>query len=491
MKLLQLPWLELAILVALSGSPLVGRVRDTNRAYAWGVSFTGLALACSFMAWLGYQLGVTEEMLRPWSLQRRVFGRTVLGLDAVNAPLVPAVALLHFLVAGATSRTSMRVFSLSWSLAAEAIRLATFAAEDTWVLVALLATSTVPPYVELVNRRRPTRLYLIHMGVFVALLVMGRALLGVGGSPSGAASWWAILPLAAAVLILCGTVPAHCWVTDWFEHASLGIAILTVAPLAGVYAAVRLVLPVAPGWVLGAIALASVLSALYTSALATVQQDTRRFFALLSVSLSALVLVGIGLHTDLTICAGLCLWFSAILSLGGFGLTLRAIEARLGRLSLASFHGLYEHTPMLAIFFLITGLASVGFPATIGFIALELLVDGAVDANLLVGVGIVIASAFNGIAVLRAYFHLFTGARHVSTVFLGIGLRERVAVLTLSALILGGGVFPQPGVTSRELAARAILEGRRQLGFAVSIDHEPKPATPPHHDPTAPPPASR
>ncbi len=482
MRLLQLPWLELAILVALLGSPLVSRARDPNRAYARGVFFTGLALACSMMAWLGFQLGVPEAMLEASSFQPRLFGRTVLRLDEVNAPLIPVIALLHFLVAGATSRTLMRRFSFSWSLAAEAVRLATFAAVDTRVLVALLAISTMPPYVELVNRRRPTRLYLIHMAFFVGLLVFGRALVGVAGSASGAAPWWALLPLVAAVLILCGTVPAHCWVTDWFEHASFGIGILTVAPLAGAYAAVRLIVPIAPGWVLHAMALASLLTALYASALATIQQDTRRFFALLFLSLSSLVLVGIELHTDLTICAGLCLWFSALLSLGGFGLTLRAIEARLGRLSLASFHGMYEHTPMLAIFFLITGLASVGFPATIGFISLELLVDSAVEVNLFVGIGVVIASAFNGIAVLRAYFLLFTGARHVSTVFLGIGLRERVAVLILSALILGGGLFPQMGVTSRELAALAILEDRRQRGSAGPIDRP----EPPPRDPSPP-----
>ena len=54
----------------------------------------------------------------------------------------------------------------------------------------------------------------------------------------------------AAILVRCGTVPAHCWVTDWFEHASFGIALLFVTPLTGVYAAVRLVLPIAPDWVL-------------------------------------------------------------------------------------------------------------------------------------------------------------------------------------------------------------------------------------------------
>ena len=81
--------------------------------------------------------------------------------------------------------------------------------------------------------------------------------------------------------------------------------------------------------------------------------------------------------------------------------------------------------------------------------------DGAVEANPYVGLAVVAAAALNGIAVVRAYFLLFTGTRHVSTVSLGIGLRERFAVLTLAALILGGGLFPQPGVTSRERAAEA------------------------------------
>src|SRR5262245_2013151 len=136
-------------------------------------------------------------------------------------------------------------------------------------------------------------------------------------------------------------------------------------------------------------------------------------------------------------------WSSVLLALGGFGLTLRALEARFGRLSLARFHGLYDHSPTLAVCFLLTGLASVGFPGTLGFVSTELLVDGAVEVSLPVGLVVVAASALNGIAVVRAYFQLFTGARHVSTVALGIGTRERIAVLALAALILGGGLLPQ------------------------------------------------
>jgi NADH-quinone oxidoreductase subunit M len=164
----------------------------------------------------------------------------------------------------------------------------------------------------------------------------------------------------------------------------------------------------------------------------------------------------------------LCLWVSVALSLGGLGLTLRALEARFGRLSLDRFLGLYDHSPALAVCFLLTGLGSVGFPGTLGFVATELLVDGAIEANPVVGLAMVLAAAVNGIAVIRVYFLLFTGGRHVSSISLAITLRERLAVLILALLILGGGFFPQPNVASRHVAAEMILSGRegRQLGAA-------------------------
>jgi NADH-quinone oxidoreductase subunit M len=40
--------------------------------------------------------------------------------------------------------------------------------------------------------------------------------------------------------------------------------------------------------------------------------------------------------------------------------------------------------------------------------------------------------------------------------------RERIVVLTLAALILGGGWFPQPGISSRQRAAEAILQERQK-----------------------------
>jgi NADH-quinone oxidoreductase subunit M len=464
MNIFELPWLDYSLLIALAGSLVVSRQREPLRAYARGLAFTGLTLTCAVLAWLGFYLRVPPEAGLGLSPQHWLLGRRVFALDELNAPLVPAIALVHFLTALATSRVKMRRFSFTWSLAAETIQLALFSCKEPWLLIGLMAASTIPPYVELASRGRPSRVYVLHMAVFVGLLVLGWTAVEVGGR-SAAPGAWAMVPLLLAVLIRCGTIPAHCWVTDWFEHATFGIGILFVAPLGGVYTAVRLVLPIAPEWVLHGLAYASLITAVYAAGMGVIQSEVRRLFAYLFLSHASLVLVGLELDTVISLTGSLCLWFSVILSLTGFGLTLRALEIRFGRLSLRSFHGLYEHVPTLAVCFLLTGLASVGFPGTLGFISTELLVDSAVEANPTVGIAIVAAAALNGIAVVRAYLHLFAGGRHVSTVWLGIGPRERIAVLTLAAMILGGGLFPQPGVTTRELAAEEILQERaRHLG---------------------------
>jgi NADH-quinone oxidoreductase subunit M len=462
MNLLHLPWLEIAIAITLIGPPCLSRLRVTERVYRWSVVLIGTTFACTALAWLAFYVEVPAKALVRFSIQPALFGRQLFVLDELNAPILPTVALLHFLTALSTSGTFIRRYAFSWSMAAETIRLLTFSCKEPWILIALLAISTVPPYVELLNRRRPTRVYVAHMALFVGLLVLGWWAVTLAGGPGAQAPWWAAAPLSAAMLVRCGTVPAHCWVTDWFEHASPGIALLFVVPLSGVYAAVRLLVPIGPGWVLHSIGLLSLFTAVYAAGMATIQGEARRFFAHLFLSHSSLVLVGLELHTELSLTASLCLWFSVLLSLGGFGLTLRALEARFGRLSLAEYHGLYEHTPALAVCFLLTGLASVGFPGTLGFISAELLVDSAVEASPYFGIIMIAASALNGIAVLRAYFLLFTGARHVSTLPLRIVAQERVAVLSLSALILGGGLFPQLGVATRQRAAEEILQDRRQ-----------------------------
>ncbi|MBS0211214.1 MAG: oxidoreductase [Planctomycetes bacterium] len=480
----QLPWLELAILLPLVGALYVGRLRDSYLARKWCLVFSGVTLLFTVALWHEFHSVLLDgvEPGRPGVLHM-MFGRTIFGIDRFSAPLLPLAALLYSLMSLTTLRTKIRRFSFAWSLFSEAVVLATLGCREPWGIIALLAIGAIPPYLELKARNQSARVYLIYMLSFVVLLIVGWAVVELDG-PHRLHSLAVVIPILVAVFIRCGIFPFHSWMTDLFEKATFGTALLYVTPITGAYAAVRLMVPVAPDQVLRSIGLLSLVTAVYAAGMALVQREGRRFFCYLFISHSAFVLMGlemVSLQLDSGTMHGLtgalCLWLSLGMSLGGFGLTLRALEARRGRLQLIEHQGLYEHTPALAICFMLTGLASVGFPGTLGFVGTELLVDSAVEIYPHVGLAVVIAAALNGIAVVKAYFLLFTGKHHVSSVWLGIGAREKFAVLFVAALLLIGGLLPQGNVESRHAAAEELINQRR---VNIRLKPEVEKPEPPH-----------
>jgi NADH-quinone oxidoreductase subunit M len=298
------------------------------------------------------------------------------------------------------------------------------------------------------------------MGLCIVLLFVGWLLWESAGN-SESLTMLATVFLLMASLLRAGIIPVHPWLVDLFERASFGSALLYVTPMTGAYAVMRLVLPVAPTWAMQSIAILSLITAVYAAGLAIIQIEMRRFFAYLFLSQSSLVLAGLEVSNTVGLTGALCVWLSVGISLTGLGLIMRVVEARIGKVTFDRYHGLYEHMPLFASLFLLTGLSSVGFPGTLGFIGMELLVEGTVEFSPLVGVAVVLAAALNGIAILSAYFHIFTGARHIATISLKPRRTERIAALILSLVVLGGGLWPQPLVQSRYHAADALLNLRR------------------------------
>lgn len=461
---LHLPWLEWTILTPFLGALLLCRAKDPEVVRQRALMVCGLTLLLAFGAWGDFSSLHTFEAHDHWDFASPILGSDAIVVDELSAPLLPLVALLFLFTALVTPRTKVRRFPFAWMLVSLALLLAMVSCREPWGVIGLLAAQTIPPLVELRSRGRSVRVFALHMALFVGLMACGWAMIeseGIGSSHSP----WAIGMLITAVLIRSGNVPLHCWMTDLFENATLGTALLYVTPMAGAYAAVRLLLPIAPDWALQMLAITSIFTAIYAAGMALVQTEARRFFVYLFLSHSSLVLLGLVLigheaATPMGLTGGLCVWLSVGLSLTGFGLTLRSLEARTGRLSLADYHGLYQHMPSLAVLFMITGLASVGFPGTVGFVGAELLIEGVVTVYPFVGLLVILAAALNGIAVLYAYFRLFTGTEHRASISLRARWSEKVAILTLSALIIGGGLWPQPGVKSRYHAATEIIARR-------------------------------
>lgn len=457
---LNLPWLHIAIVLPLVGALATTWMSDAEVVWRRALVTTGLVLVVTMIAWAQYELSGAAVAVDRWDPMQNLLGPDSILMDEINAPLLPLAALLYFLVTLATVRTKVQRFPFAWNMVSLSLLLALLACVNPWAIAVLAVLQVIPRLIELHLRHRSTRVFGLHMGVFAVCIFSGVALIQKG-SPAGTQVGAALL--AAAVLIRSGVVPVHCWMTDLFENASLGTALLFVTPMSGAYVAVRLLLPTSPDWVLQTIAILSLVTALYAACMALVQQEMRRFFCYVFLSNASLVLVGLEVASPTSLTGSLALWLSVGISLAGLGLTLRAIESRSGRLSLRDYHGLYEHMPALAVFFLLTALASIGFPGTIGFVGAELLVDGVVQYTPLVGMLVVLTGAISGIAALRAYFRLFTGTRHTTSVSLEARWTEKVAVLAMTALILGGGLLPQPGIASRYRAAAEIFRQRQEV----------------------------
>jgi NADH-quinone oxidoreductase subunit M len=456
---LHFPWIETAILLPTIIAIFVARMVDRERARQVAAATAAAVLVLCLGEWIDFTRMGTFEAHDHWDFVQWVFHREIFIVDALSAPLLPLGALLYTTMIATTLRTKINRFSFHWTLVSLSILLATLACRDAWGVIGLLTASCLPVGLELANRGKSVRVFGLHMGISLACLAVGQTFVILfGGNSTGMVVGGSLL--TAGCLIRAGIFPLHCWMTDLFEKATFGTAILFVTPMIGAYAVMRLVFPIAPEYALQTIAVLSLTTSVYAAAMSLVQTEMRRMFAFIFLSHSSLVLVGLELATPIGLAGGLLVWLSVGIALLGFALALRSVEARTGRLSLVGFHGLYDQTPFLAGMFLITGLASIGFPGTIGFLGMEMLLEGVVNVYPTIGVMVAITAAINGISVVRAYFHIFTGKRHPSSSSLGCRPVERTVIVLMLALIVGGGLWPQPGVTSRYKAAKEVLDHR-------------------------------
>lgn len=433
MSFFAIPWLEITLALPLVGAVVVAFFKTPTE-----------ALHASLAVFIAVLLSATAACFQQ--------GEAVWGhfaVDDLAAPMLPVLALLHLLTMLGTAKSRVSPMFCVRLLIAAFVSLAAVTSQTSWIIVVLLIVGVLVPFWDLLNRGQAVRGYLIHMGLFVGLLVAGSQF-------EGSSLGYGLL--LAALLLRGGILPLHGWLPTLFQGAAYGTAMVFVLPLMEVLAAVRLLLPSTPEWMLNAASVLCLVTAVYGGGMAIVQNEVRKFFANLCLSQTALVMFGVMLHTSNGLTAALCLWISSSLALVGLAFSVRSLEARFGALSLREHHGFYEQVPGLAVCFLITGLASVGFPGTIGFVPMELLISGSADQGLWVSFTLAIAAMLNGIAIMRAYFALFTGKRPTTSVSLRKTPLERVGIVVIALVVFLGGWFSPSVVSSRHHTADKLLE---------------------------------
>lgn len=460
MNALGYPWLVALLATALAATGLFSLPMTGHRArrLATGLATLLLLLASGPLFELLGQSGLRHDPFDPclW-----LCATPLLQVDELSALLLPFAGLLWLVVVVITPRSLLTAPLLRRLFAAEALVLATFSCRDPLVLALLWTLSIVLLTRDLgEGPSRTRRLAQRYLGTSALLFAAGAALLRSGAGNTMHASV-GIAAVAVAVMIRKGIVPLHGWLPEVFEHGRFAAATLFSAPQLAAYVATVVVAPQAPAPLLATIGALSLLTSVYGAGVALVQREPRRAFGYLFISQSALVMTGLECSSVAGLTAGLVLWLSSGLALAGFGLTIWVLEARRGPLALDRLHGGSESMPLLAAAFLLLGLASVGFPGTLGFVGHELLVAAALQEFPRIGFAVILATALNGITVVRMYFSLFCGQRAVHPQG-RLRRRELSMFVLLFVTLLVGGLLPTPLVDSRARSAAAVMHEREQ-----------------------------
>ena len=245
--------------------------------------------------------------------------------------------------------------------------------------------------------------------------------------------------------------PFHTWLPDAHVEAPTAGSVILAGVLLkmGAYALIRFNLPLLPS---ASIRLApvvftlSVIGIIYGAFLAMAQKDLKKLVAYSSVSHLGFVTAGIFALNPQGIDGSIIQMVSHGISTGALFVIVGMIYERRHTRLIEDFGGLARVMPVLAAFFAVVVLSSIGLPGTNGFIGEILILIGlfgrSVPAAVLASTGIVLGTVY----MLRMYQRMMLGRiRHPENRALkDLNPREVVTLISIILIILWIGIYPKP-----------------------------------------------
>ena len=138
---------------------------------------------------------------------------------------------------------------------------------------------------------------------------------------------------------------------------------------------------------------------------------------------------------------------------------------------LSAFGGLAKHAPLLASFFLLIGLASIGLPGTNGFVGEFLILLGTFKAHWLYGSIAVTGVIFGAAYFLWYYERAVMGpvGKMVRSTIGDLNMRELLIASSLSVMILWIGLYPAPFLRMMNGSVQALVD-RLNHGTVAAVN---------------------
>lgn len=480
------PWISLSQLLLVIFSIVTWHIITADKARKAAIVGLGLNLLFLSAAFGEITLARGQTLTEPWPVAGV---RSLFVMDSLNALPMMVLSALALGMVILVPRRKLTPRWLAGVLLLTTATLTAYAANTLMLLVLAWGLAVLPFLVgrffsQLNESQLPALSKLAMIGSVVSLAI------GVGMiiscKPELAFQPWiepsnsltgitpflryAFVFLVVAVVLRQGLVPVHSWVVTAYERGPLLPLTLFVNSHLGALLLVRLVNPLLPDIAREALPILGYLglfTAAYTAILALAEPKPRRLLALLTVSQTSFVLLGLQSNTLDGIVGSFIHWQVVAVATTVLAAVYVGIEARLGSaIEGKNFLGLATTAPRLAVFFVVAGLALVGLPLTLGFCAEDLLLHATLATHPQLGLVMPMVTALNAFSVLRLFARLFLGRPMVDGELLVDALpRERLVLTCCLLFLILGGLFPSvllqlPSTSARRLStpATSVLE---------------------------------
>lgn len=409
------------------------------------------------------------------------------GVDGISLFLVVLTGLLFPIVlAGVTPHRDPKSYT-AWLLLLEAGCLGVFVALDLFLFFVMFEIVLVPMYfliggwgyAERVYAATKFFLFTMAGSAFMLVGVVATAwlhqkatggdltfnLIEIAESQAIAADTarWLFLSFAIAFAVKVPLFPLHTWLPDAHTQApTAGSVILAGVMLKlGTYGFLRFGLylfPDAAEWAAPALVTLAVIGVIYGAVVAAVQRDLKRLVAYSSVAHLGFIVLGTFAFTEQAVTGSVLQMVNHGVSTGALFLLVGMIYERRHTRMISELGGLQRPAPVLAGFFMVVMLSSVGLPLLNGFVGEYLILLGSFPTRrwwtVVAAFGVVLAAVY----LLWAYQRVFHGEPDEANASVpDLRLSEGLVLAPFVVAILFLGMYPKPVLERIEPAVARLV----------------------------------
>ncbi|MFC2062576.1 NuoM family protein [Chloroflexota bacterium] len=397
-----------------------------------------------------------------------------LGVDGLSLPMVVLMTFLGFLVVLISWKVDRRPREyFAWLLVLESSILGVFCSLDMLLFFLFWEIEVIPMYFLISiwgtgRKEYSATKYVLYTLFGSAFMLAGiLSLYFTTGSlnmleiaQGGLGMIQSIMPAAAIFfLLLIGfaiklpVFPFHTWLPDAHTDAPTAVSVVLAGTLLkmGGYGMIRLCVSIFPGvareYAIILVVLA-VVNILYGAAVTLRQTDIKRLIAYSSISHMGYVLLGIFALGQVSLVGATMQMFSHGIITGLLFAMAGLVMHNTGERDLRKLGGLARQVPVIAVVFIVAGLASLGLPTTSGFAAEFLVFIGSYSSTAVAGIQVYTILAVLGVVVTAGYIlwmlqQAFYGpALEQYNGVKDADIRERVYMFVLVAVIMLVGIYP-------------------------------------------------